>query len=268
MEITFMWTPGRGSSNGRHYKPASATVQGINKRSRIKIKNDDQLCLARALVTMQARVDGGPNGRYYKNLAKGYPIQEQRAKELHQLAGVPEGPCGIEEIKKFQQVLPEYQIKVISITPPHMVIFEGPESDKIIRIIKDGDHYDGCSSFKGFINKSYFCNDCDLGFDHDDFKHHHCDGKFCPSCKSDKCQDFKTPKQSMEPGKRPFPKELCKLCNRKFFGDNCYNGHLQRRSKTIRSICNTYKKCPHCCQVYKNDDNPKNRNFDQHVCGE
>ena len=72
----------------------------------------------------------------------------------------------------------------------------------------------------------------------------------------------------MEPGHRPFPKELCKLCHRKFFGDNCYNGHLQRRSKNIRSICDTYKKCPNCCHVYKNDDNPRNPNFDQHVCGE
>ena len=71
-----------------------------------------------------------------KNLKQGYPVQERLAKELHRLAGVPEGPCGISELQKFQEVLPDYQIKVISIDPPHMLIFVGHTLDKIIRIIK------------------------------------------------------------------------------------------------------------------------------------
>ena len=45
------------------------------------------------------------------------------------------------------------------------------------------------------------------------------------------------------------------LCHRKFFGDQCYNYHLQRRSLNIPSICDTYKKCPDCCHVYE----PKHR---------
>ena len=60
------------------------------------------------------------------------------------------------------------------------------------------------------------------------------------------------------------------MCHRKFFGDQCYNYHLQRRSLNIPSICDTYKKCPDCCHVYE----PKHRTgrggerlTPDHVCG-
>ena len=102
-------------------------------------------------------------------------MQTRHAKEFHQLPGVCEGPCSIRKIKQFQEALPGYQIKVMSITPPHMIIYVGPTpSEKIIRLIKDGDHYDGCSSFNGFMSKSYFCDECNRGFDQDNFHHHPC----------------------------------------------------------------------------------------------
>ena len=107
---------------------------------------------------MKARINGGGSAdAHYQDMIKEYAIQARCAKELHQLAGVREGPCGIHEIKKFQEALPGYQIKVMSITPPHMIIYVGPTpSEKVIRLIKDGDHYDGCSSFNNFMSKSYF----------------------------------------------------------------------------------------------------------------
>ena len=81
---------------------------------------------------------------------QGCPVQEQLAKELHRLAGVPEGPCGISELQKFQAVLPGYQIKVMSIDPAHMLIFVGTTpSDKIIRIIKEDDNYEGVTRSRG-----------------------------------------------------------------------------------------------------------------------
>jgi len=192
METTFIHTPGPGRGNGKKYKPSNAAVRGIVKRSRITIKNQDNLCCARAIVTMKARVDVGPNDRDYKNLRDGYPVQTTRAQELHRSACVPEGPCGIPELKQFQAALPDYQIKVMSVDPPYMIIYKGPTpSDKIIRLLKEGEHYNGCSSFSGFMNKSYFCDECNRGFDHDDIQHHPCKGKWCPSCKRDNCNDYK-----------------------------------------------------------------------------
>ena len=128
VETTFIHTPVPGCGHGKRYKHSSAAVCGIVKTSCVTIKNRDELCCARAIVTMKGLVNANryTRDRHYKNLKDGYPVQERLAKELHRLAGVPEGPCGISELQKFQAVLPGYQIKVMSMEPPHMLIFMGP----------------------------------------------------------------------------------------------------------------------------------------------
>ena len=270
METTFIRTPGPGSGHGKRYKPSCAAVRSIAKRSRITIKNKDNLCCARAIVTMKALADadGDARNQEYHNLKQGCPVQERLAKELHQLAGVPEGPCAIPELERFQASLPDYQIKVVSIDPPHMIIFVGnpaTPSGKIIRLIKEDGHYDGCKSFTGFLNKSYFCDECNRGYDHEDFRRHPCKGKRCTSCKRLDCPDFLEAKRPLEPGQFPTPTSVCHLCHRKFFGDQCYNYHLQRRSLRLKSICDSLKKCPDCRHVYELDD--KVRRAPAHKCG-
>ena len=275
METTFICTPGPGSGHGKRYQPSKAAVRGIVKRSRVTIKNKDNLCCARAIVTMKALADadGDTRDRDYKNLKDGYPIQEQKAKELHRLAGVVEGPCSIPELERFQAALPRYQIKVISIDPPHMIIFVGTPatpSGKIIRLIKEDSHYDGCNSFAGFLSRSYFCDDCNRGYNSEDLQHHSCVGKRCPACKRLDCPDFIEAKRPLAGGQFPMPSDICALCHRKFFGDQCYNYHLQRRSLRIKSICDSYKKCPDCSHVYESD--PKvcrvgNHRVPDHLCG-
>ena len=272
VDTTFVLTPGPGSTNSKRYKPSAAAVRGIVKRSRVAIKNKDNLCCARALVTMKALADadGYTRDRDYRNLVAGYPVQEKKAQDLHRLAGVPEGPCGLPELAQFQTALPDYQIKVMSIDPPHMIIYAGPTpSDKILRLIKDGDHYDGCSSFKGFLAQSYFCDDCNRGYSTEDFHHHPCDGKWCPACKRQDCPDFIEAKRPLARGKFPTPTSRCPLCHRTFFGAECYNYHLQRRTLHIKSICDTYKKCPDCCHVYELDAKVTRRNHrtPDHKCG-
>ena len=54
METTFIHTPAPGSGNGKRYKPSSAAVRRLTKTSRITIRNKDDLCCARAIVTMKA----------------------------------------------------------------------------------------------------------------------------------------------------------------------------------------------------------------------
>ena len=49
---------------------------------------------------MNERAD---QGSHYQNLRKGKPIQERWARLLHQEVGVPEGPCGFEELKKMSR---------------------------------------------------------------------------------------------------------------------------------------------------------------------
>ena len=271
LETTFIHTPGPARGHGKRYKPSSAAVRGIVKTSRVTIKNRDEFSCVWAIVTMKALVDANGNTRdcLYKNLKYGYPVQERLAKELHRLAVVPEGPCGIPELKKFQEALPGYQIKVISIDPPHMLIFVGPTpSDRIIRLIKEDHHYDGCNSFKGFLNKSYFCDECNRGGGYsDDHEHHPCDGKWCPFCHRKGCQGFTEAKRSLGPGKFTSPSSPCQQCHHAFFGEDCYSYHLHRRSKTISSICLTYNKCPDCFQTYEVKNAGKGGRPKQHKCG-
>ena len=221
METIFIRTPGPGSGHGKRYKPSSAAVRSIAKKSRVTIKNKDNLCCARAIVTMKALADADGDARNhdYHNLKQGRPVQERLAKELHQLAGVPEGPCATPELTRFQAALPNHQIKVLSIDPPHMITFVGnpaTPTGKIIRLIKEDNHYDGCNSFAGFLSKSYFCDDCNQGYDHEDFRHHPCTGKRCISCKRKDCPDFLDAKRLLQPGQFPTPTSVCPLCHRKF----------------------------------------------------
>lgn len=90
---------------------------------------------------MKAWADGGPRNPDYRNLRQGYPVQTRLAKELHRQAGVPEGPCGLEEVAKFQAVLPGYQIKVMTVDPPYSILFKGPQpSERFIMLVKSDRH--------------------------------------------------------------------------------------------------------------------------------
>ena len=90
-----------------------------------------ELCCAQVIVTMKARLHKGDNvdGRHlYENLHDGYPVQGVQAKDLHCLAGVPEGPCGFQELEMFQKALsPQYQIVVLTVDKPHMNTYKGQE---------------------------------------------------------------------------------------------------------------------------------------------
>ena len=274
LETTFIHTPGPGRGNGKKYRPGREAVEKLlaRKRSVIQIKNKDELCCARAIVTMRAWIDEGNRGLNYQNISKGYPIQTRLAKELHQKAGVPEGPCGLRELQKFQDVLPGYQIKVLSVDKPHSIIFHGPDSHKRILLIKVDDHYHGCNSFKGFLGKSYFCHDCNRGYNQEDIKHHWCKGKWCRSCERADCPDFTEVKRLCEPGQFPSPTVSCGHCHRYFFGEACYASHKIGTAKR-KPLCDVKKKCLACHKVYDAAPVEKKRGGDRkstkyrHRCG-
>ena len=73
------------------------------KKTVITIKNNDDLCLARALVVAVAKIENAPN---YRTLIRSDKrIQEKEAKKLHVAADVPLGPCGLPEVEMFQKYL-------------------------------------------------------------------------------------------------------------------------------------------------------------------
>ena len=173
----------------------------------------------------------------YRNIIQGRKIQEEKAIELLELADVHRGPCGLEELEKFQQYLqPTYQLIVMCRTKPFFVIFKGPPADIEIKLIKSDTHYDGCSSFSAFQNRSYWCSLCEKGFNVDDAKHHPCDGRNCVACSRKDCPDYDRT--------NPNPPILCNFCHCRFYGNNCFDYHREKNQ------CPKHRTCPKCHAEY------------------
>ena len=106
VDIIHVVTPeGRGKSK---VKRTTLNIREYlkKKKSVIPINNTDNLCLARALSVAIARIEKDP--KYLQISSSKAHIQLQRALDLHQAANVPLGPCGMDEVKLFQQYLTNY----------------------------------------------------------------------------------------------------------------------------------------------------------------
>ena len=241
VDVVFVKRPRPGSGRKKR-NVGKRCMDNDNKRKRciISIKNDDDLCCGRAIVTMRAHVNkDDSNDAYqdYRNMIQGRKIQEEKAIELHELADVHRGPCGLEELQKFQQYLqPTYQLLVMCRTKPFFLIFKGPPAPKQIKLIKSDTHYDGCSSFPDFVNRSYWCSLCEKGFNIDDAKNHPCEGRSCHSCNRKDCPDYDRTNRN--------PPILCAFCHCRFYGNNCFDYHRQK------NLCQTHKTCLKCHAEY------------------
>ena len=157
------------------------------KRSIITIYNNDDLCLARALVVAIAKVENNPN---YKNLTRpGRREQEKKARELHAAANVPLGPCGIPEVALFQKYLTNYEINIVSGDHDNSIIYPPTTSTAVnnatrIYLYLHRNHYDVITKMPGFLNQSYFCHTCKCVYDNR--LGHLCDA-MCKSCRGYNC---------------------------------------------------------------------------------
>ena len=230
--------PGRGKKNRN---PGQRCLDNENKRKRciIPIRNNDELCCPRAIATMIARCrrDESNDALFnYRYMKEGKKIQEDAARELCQQAGVDPGPCGWDELHKFQEYLkPEYQLLVMCRTKPFFLIYKGPPAPKQICLLKSDDHYDACTSFSAFVNRSYWCSLCNKGFNVNDAKNHPCEGRSCHSCNRTDCPDYKRDKN---------PTMICDYCHCRFFGANCFQHHLKTKQ------CQSHKTCLKCFAEY------------------
>ena len=191
---------------------------------------------------------------HYHNLRQGKPIHERWSRLLHQEAGVSEGPCGYEELEKFQEYLgPQgYQFIVVE-SSKCLVVFKDPtynEAPHVIGLVKYNGHYDGLSSIPALMNRSYYCSHCDRGYDREEAPHHNCEGPNCSACcrQNKTCPNFATWVK---------PTIHCPDCNCMFYGQDCFQAHKTKgKKKGDESICDRWQKYPLCCAVYP--VNPKN----------
>ena len=108
------------------------------------------------------------------------PMQTRMAQELHQNAGVPFGPCGIDQVKQFQAYLTEYQINIVSKEYNNNIIYACPERDKKIYLYMHGNHYDVVTKMPGFFARHYYCHSCKKAYEHQE--EHRCPNA-CKCCR-------------------------------------------------------------------------------------
>ena len=217
------------------------------KKSIITIQNNDNLCLARALVVAVAKAENAPN---YRTLIRSDKrVQEKKAKELHAAANVPLGPCGIPEVKMFQKYLTKYEINIVSGNQDNAIIYPpNPTNNNNVTPIYlylHDNHYDVITTMPGFLSRSYFCHTCKQAYDH---KFAHLCKARCGSCRSYDCFGD----ASIE----------CNACNRTFKSKACYDRHKEPVGGA-RSVCEGVKKCKKCGKVME----VRKLSSKGHICG-
>ncbi|XP_028517608.1 uncharacterized protein LOC110247906 [Exaiptasia diaphana] len=214
------------------------------KRCIIQIQNDDALCLARALVVAKAKLSNDPAVKQIANSRR--PLQRRLAEQLHHDAGVLIGPCGLEEVKRFQEHLQDYQINIVSAHLFNAVIYSGPDKDQRIYLYHHDNHYDVITSMPAFFSRKLFCHHCNKAYDHD--ADHICKHK-CNICFKGPCDLVKW--------------IYCEECNRYFKNQQCFDNHNQL-NEAGSSLCLRYVKCKFCHKIIKRI----NQEPEAHHCGE
>ena len=220
------------------------------KGSVICINNTDDLCLARALAVAIARIEKDPKYKQIRDSRR--PVQRQRALALHQTANVPLGPCGINEVKLFQDYLVNYQIIVVSGTYKYNIIYPpqppGTDEKPVISLYYHNNHFDVITTLPGFLNRSYFCHRCHKAYNHT--TDHICTA-MCRKCRGFEC---------VWVGKG-IP---CNECDRVFRNQECYDRHKNEPiNGGSRTVCQVIRKCEKC----KKSMDVRHLNPRGHICG-
>lgn len=210
----------------------------IKKRCIIQIpRRDDMLCCARAIITAKANLDHHPR---WNSIRTGCDIQTVLAEELHRNANVQTGVlCGKPEWVKFQQALgPEYQLVVVSREFFNSIVYAGPQySEKQIMIYHAENHFSVITSMKAFVNKSYYCTRCHVGYQNNGS--HQC-MHACQFCHANKQCPF-------------VAWQFCTACHRTFASEPCFAKHL------ANGTCHLLNSCADCGQTY--------HTYRKHYCG-
>ena len=174
-------------------------------------------------------------------------MQQRQAHELHQQAGVAGGPSAIEELRQFQQALgPQYQLLVVTRMKLFFLIFKGPAAPHQIRLLKSNHHFHGCTSFPAFVNLSYYCLDCERGFNTNDRSNHTCQGNRCSAWGRFDFRDYVRGTRTTD---------YCTLCHCKFYSVYCKRHHV------VTKQCQSVKTCLKCQAQYTVVPNQR------HKCG-
>lgn len=221
----------RGQGNKR--KAPFSFTSAIAKKSTVKIRDDGNMCMWRAIVVCihyQNRneliaADPGNEKKYktwYKKVARVQSSQQGvLARLLQQGTQTDQGTFDeLVTISNYEHV--KRNITVISLDEPKYILFRtadqcaGKPYSRTIYLWKQGDHYNSINSITGFLGCSYYCENC-MVRSHDKYKHRCPDSTRCRLCK----------REREEHQDRLQMKIQCEPCFRWFDDQICYDLHKQ-----------------------------------------
>ena len=208
----------------------------------ITIKNNDNICLSRSIVTALANLH--PEKWTKAQLKNGFnasrKLQKDEAMKLHKEANVEINEYGndLADVETFAEHL-EIEINIIDSDVFNTIIYTANKDSKDkIYLLKTRNHFDVIKSLTAFYDSPYYCHECKKAYTKRD--KHKCPSK-CLSC-------FTYNKDTKCDGKEI----ICKKCNRKFFRKRCFKNHLKNRSNgegKMNIVCDAVKKCLDCNRI-------------------
>ncbi|CAG2200579.1 unnamed protein product [Mytilus edulis] len=154
--------------NKRGKGKALKILDVINKRSIIQIKNDDTICLSRAIVTSLASnklLENFTNSQL-KHIKEGRPLQKRVAEDLHEQSGVEikEEGNNLDDLKAFENYL-NIRIIVFTSNSTEYIVYNGNEEyNEQIYLYYHDEHFDTITNITGFLAKRRFCKVCLIGY--------------------------------------------------------------------------------------------------------
>ena len=236
------------------------------KRCFVTIRNDDLLCLPRAIVVAVAHMkyfnnknDSDLKKEYEKIRKQDSKYQTEQALLLLLHAGLPANRAGLaEDIPTYEQ-LTGCRICLFSAQAGNERVYNGNMLyvDSIFLYhynTKTGGHFDVLTEVNQMMCTSYYCDECGKGFN---VSHQHRCEKWCNICG-----------RICVRGKEKW----CNECNRMCRSQVCYDTHKRtslitrgiRKGEKTTSLCEQFWECPICGITLQR----KHRSPDYHECGE
>ena len=164
---------------------------------------------------------------------------KRQLSELCQATGIFSGPCGVEEIRKIEDYLREYQIMVIDgngFNKEPIYLNTSRQFSKYMYLSLHEGHYYAITSIKVFYGHDYFCHTCKVAYSR--LGAHLCNST-CKSCHRLGCIRDHGPKDS------------CRACHQPIYNETCERIHRESVCPEV-SVCKTCKK--------------KKIKYQEHVC--
>ena len=216
------------------------------KSSIIKVINDDNMCLLRSILIAIAELNNESYKLTYRKQKD--PLMKTHLRLIRSKLNLPEDGCGIPEIMKIEAFFEDYCITLIDGHSKSKYYYKGPPKERFIYILYTRSHYNVIKSMPAYLDTSYYCNHCNVGYSNMDG--HNCP-ELCKTCKNSECDGEDKIKCSdckmIAKNQHCLQRHLDFLCNKRINCKIC-NNYIQKNH-----VCINQKYCQKCKEVVSLD---------------